>query len=162
MSLTRRFAWFAGLAALYAWFVVTATRAEAIAATVVALVVIPMLARVERIAGPIGAVTLEGWLTLSRRVPYAVVRESFDLLGPVLWRAIVKRERVRGRWIALRYEPDSDDARGGFGRRALVIFGSNLTPNAIPLGVENERGRLVEHQIVYRRESGADDPRYPI
>jgi hypothetical protein len=90
------------------------------------------------------------------------VRESFDLLGPVLWRALVRREPVRGRWIAVAYESDYAGLADDFGRRTLVIFGSNLTPNAIPLAVDEVRGRIVLHQIVPRRESAADHPRYPI
>ena len=119
-----------------------------------------LLGRIESITGSAATVPVAGWLALVRRVPYAVVRESCDLLGPVLWRAIVRRERIAGRWIAVRYEKDR--GRDGFGRRTLVIFGSNLTPNAIPLCVDNDRGLLVEHQIVFRRESAADDPRFPI
>ncbi len=158
----RRVAWLIGLALLYLWFVVTATRDEAIAALVVALAVSLMLGRIERITQCFATAPLAGWLALVRRVPYAIVRESLDLLGPVLWRALVRRERVRGRWIALRYEPDGTEPSDGFGRRTLVVFGSNLTPNAIPLGIDNERARIVLHQIVFRRESAADDPRFPI
>ena len=150
------------LVVIYLWFVVTATRDEAVAAVIVALVVTLFLARLERITACSARVPLAGWFELVRRVPYAVVRESFDLLGPVLWRAVVRRERVSGRWIALRYESDARGAQDGFGRRTLVIFGSNLTPNALPLCVDDERERIVLHQLVYRRESAADRPRYPV
>ena len=160
MFLWRRIAWFAGLTVLYLWFVVTGTRDEAIAALLVALAVTLFMQRIEAITGSAATVPVAGWLALLRRVPYAVVRESYDLLGPVLWRAVVRRERIAGRWIALRYEPDRES--DGFGRRTLVIFGSDLTPNAIPLCVDNERGHLIQHQIVLRRESAADDPRFPI
>jgi hypothetical protein len=162
MRAARSTAWFVSLVILYMSFVVTATRDEALAAVVVALVVTLFLVRLERITECRARVPLVGWLELARRVPYAVVRESFDLLGPVLWRAVVRRERVAGRWIALRYESDANGARDGFGRRTLVVFGSNLTPNALPLCVDDERERIVLHQLVYRRESAADRPRYPI
>ncbi len=154
--------WFACLVVLYMWLVVTATRDEALAAVVVAGVVTLFLGRLERITQCAVRAPLAGWLALAARVPYAVARESFDLLGPVLWRAVVRREGVRGRWIAVRYEPDSNGAKDGFGRRTLVVFGSNLTPNAIPLSVDDARGRMVLHQIVPRRESAADHPRFPI
>ena len=154
--------WLICLAFVYGWFVVTATRDEALAALAVAVVVTLFLARLERIAQCSARPPLAGWLALVSRVPYAVVRESLDLLGPVLWRALVRRERVRGRWIALRYEPDADGALDGFGRRALVVFGSNLTPNAIPLSIDGVRGEIVLHQIVHRRESAADHPRFPL
>ena len=158
----RAAAWFVALLFTYLWFVVSATRDEALAAIVVALVVTLFLVRLERITGCTPRAPLAGWFALVRRVPYAVVRESFDLVGPVLWRALVRREPVRGRWIALRYASDDGGASDDFGRRTLVIFGSNLTPNAIPLSVDDARERIVLHQIVPRRESAADDPRFPI
>ena len=154
--------WFVTLLLIYLWFVVSATRDEALAAIAVALVVTLFLVRIERITGCSPRVSPAGWLALVQRVPYAVVRESFDLLGPVLWRALVRRQRVRGRWIAIRYESDGDGATDGFGRRTLVIFGSNLTPNAIPVAVDDARERIVLHQIVARRESAADHPDFPI
>ena len=154
--------WFVTLLLIYLWFVVTATRDEALAALAVAVVVTLFLVRLERITGCAPRVSPAGWFAFLQRVPYAVVRESFDLLGPVLWRAFVRGEPVRGRWIALRYESDRDGATDDFGRRTLVIFGSNLTPNAIPLCVDDARERIVLHQIVPRRESAADHPDFPI
>ena len=154
--------WIGILLIAYAWFVVTGTRDEVLAAAAVALVVTLFVARLEHVTRCSPQAPAAGWLALVTRVPYAVVRESFDLLGPVLWRALVRREPVRGRWIAVRYESDGAGVADGFGRRTLVIFGSNLTPNAIPLAVDDERERIVLHQIVARRESAADHPRYPI
>ena len=61
----------------------------------------------------------------------------------------------------MRYEKGTG-GQDDFGRRALVVFGSNLTPNALPLAVDDARERIVLHQIVPRRESAADHPRYPI
>lgn len=144
------------------WFIVTATRDEALAGLAVAAIVTLFLIRLERITRCAPRVEFAGWFALVSRVPHAVVRESFDLLGPVLWAAVIRRKIVRGRWIALRYESGGNGTADNLGRRTLVIFGSNLTPNALPLEIDDARERIVLHQLVFRRESAADHPRYPL
>ena len=160
--IARRLTWFVGLALLYLWFVVEATRDEALAALGCAAVVSFVLSRVAAQAGRPASAPVAGWRAIVLRVPFAAVRESVDALGPVLWRAIVRGERSPGRWIALRYESDEDGARDGYGRRTLVVFGSGLTPNACPLGIDDGSERFYLHQLVRRRESAANDPRYPL
>lgn len=152
----------AALALAYLWFVDEAIVPEAIAALVVGACTWAAFERVlreERVAASLSPACLKPLLA---RIPYAALRESLDLLGPVLFRALVRRERVAGRWIALRY--DGRDASEGReqARRAFVVFASNLTPNALPLDIDPHGGRMVLHQLVYRRESAASDPVYPI
>ncbi len=160
MRIIRHLAPFVAFAGIYFWFVAQPSRDELIAAGVCAAIVAAFLSRVYGVIDCRPRASLAGFAAILIRVPPAVFRESFDILGPTLWRALVRRERVRGRWIALRYEPD--DGRDGYGRRALVIFGSGITPNAFPLAIDGERGWLYLHQLVARREAAADHPRYPL
>ena len=165
MRIVRNVAAFVAVAGLYMWCVAAPSRDELIAAVICAAIVIAFMQRVSVLAfrqrgKSAPRADPAGFGAIIARVPLAVVRESFDILGPTLWRGLVRRESVRGRWIALRYEPD--DGSDGYGRRALVIFGSGITPNAFPLCVDDVRGRLYLHQLVARREAAADHPRYPI
>ncbi len=160
MRIVRNIAAFVAIAGLYLWFIAAPSRDEVIAACACSAIVVAFMQRVTRAVERVPSAPPAGLAAIFMRVPLAVFRESFDVLGPTLWRALVGRERIRGRWIALRYEPDN--AADGYGRRALVIFGSGITPNAFPLAVDGELGRLYLHQLVARREAAAGHPRYPI
>lgn len=158
----RRLAIVLTCAVAYEWFVVEAILSEAVAAVAVGLAVLLVHERLVRVAPPNASISLACVRPFIQRVLPGVVRESFDLLGPTLWRALVRREAVSGRWIALRYDPGDPQTAGERGRRTLTIVGSNLTPNALPLDIDERAGRIVLHQLVARREAAAGDPRYPM
>ena len=73
-------------AAAYEWFVVEAILSEAIAAIAVGLAVLLVHERLVRVAPPNARVTLAFVRPFVQRVLPGVVRESFDLLVPTLWR----------------------------------------------------------------------------
>ncbi len=161
-QLGRRLAIVLACAAAYEWFVVEAIPSEAIAAVAVGIAVLLVHERLVRVAPPNARVSLAFAGPFVRRVLPGIVRESFDLLGPTLWRALVRREPTTGRWIALRYQAGDLDSADERGRRTVTIVGSNLTPNALPLDIDETSGRIVLHQLVARREAAAADPRYPM
>ena len=150
------------LAAAYESFVDEAIVSEAIAAMVVGVVTWLVAERILRVGRTRGRISLAFIRPFFSRIPYAAIRESLDLLGPVLWRSLVRHERVTGRWIALRYRACDRSKTYERGRRSIVIFASNLTPNALPLDIDIPSERMVLHQLVKRRESAAGDPTYPI
>lgn len=149
-------------AALYEWFVVEAILPEAIAALAVGVVVLLVHERLVRVAPPKARVSLAFVRPFVQRVVPGMLRESFDLLGPTLWRALVRRQAVTGRWIALRYDPVDADVAEERGRRTVTIVGSNLTPNALPLDIDERAGLIILHQLVARHEDAASDSRYPM
>lgn len=158
----RRVALVVTIAVLYAWFVDQAIASEAIAALLTGVAVVLLHERLVRVAPPDARAGLAALKPLVIRVFPAMIRESAELLGPVLYRAVINGEDVRGRWIALRYDPHDREPADEHARRAIVIFGSNLTPNALPLDIDGVTGRLVLHQLVTRREEAAGHPRYPM
>jgi len=147
------------LAFAYAAFIDQVTLQEACAGIACAFVIGAFAVRLERIVGDVPVPPFTGVVQLLVRTPLGIVREAWLILGPFLWRAMLTRGNVRGRWVEIHYEPER--AREGFGRRALVILASAITPNSIPLDVDAARGRVVLHQLYQRSEPGADDPRFP-
>ena len=154
----RRLGWFALLVVLYLWFVDEAIASEALFGLGAAFAVSLFLERIRRIAGDEAGVPWRGVGQALARVPTGLAYETWLVLGPVLWRAVRGRTDAGGRWIAVRYEPADDTA----GRRSLVVLGSGITPNAIPLAIEPEHARMVLHQLQPIRDPGADHARFPL
>jgi hypothetical protein len=135
------------------------TGEEAVAAFGCGIAIAAFLIRMEKICGELPLPPLAGIVAVVSRTPWAVLTEAWFLLGIVLWQRLALGRTIEGRWIELRYEPlpSHDDT----GRRAVVILGASISPNAIPLRLDESRGRLVLHQLYARREPGAGDARYP-
>jgi hypothetical protein len=70
---------------------------------------------------------------------------------------LVQREPVRGRVIAmpLGYGGDSPAARS---HRAVAVGFGSVAPNTIMIGVDEESGVLVVHQLVPTRKPSDLDP----
>lgn len=154
--------WFAGLGLAYAGFQHTLPPAELVSAGIAAaLGTVVMFASCRQ--SPQRFAARWDWLPIfARRLPGAVLYESWLLLGPVLWDALFGRgARVRGRYIALPFDAGGDDPRSA-SRRVAVIYGASVTPNAIPIFVDRNRGLLVLHQLKARREPGAGDREWPV
>jgi hypothetical protein len=161
-KLCRRLAIVGICAVVYEWFVVEAVGSELLAAVLVGFIVLLVHERLVRVAPPDVRTSLGFVGPFIHRVLPGIARESFDLLVPTLWRSFVSGEKLRGRWIALRYDYTDRSAADERGRRTIVVAGSNLTPNALPLDVNIAAGRLILHQLVPQHEAAASDPRYPM
>jgi len=153
----RRLGWFALLVVLYMWFSDAALATELSVALVSAFVLSLFIERVRSIVGRPAAAPAAGVAALGR-VPLGLVVEAWYVLGPVLAQALFRPGEFTGRWIAVRYEPADDTP----GRRSIVVLGSGITPNSIPLAIEPERGRMLLHQLKPVRDPGADHPRFPL
>jgi hypothetical protein len=154
------FFWAASLGFAYAGFENTMPPAELGAACFGALAGTAILASTAAM-GPQRFRARWDWLPIyARRLPGAVLRETWDLLGPVLGRALLGRP-PRGRFIALPFDAGGDDGRSA-SRRVAVIYGAAVTPNAIPVFVDRKSGLLVLHQLKHRIEPGAGDVSWPV
>ena len=77
------------------------------------------------------------------------------LLCAALWRRLVLRREVRGTFRAARYRPGAARASAA-GRTATEVWGS-LTPNRYVVGVDEDEGTILVHELV-----PADEPLDPL
>lgn len=86
------------------------------------------------------------WLALLRAVPWSVARDSAVVLA-VLWRRLVRRERVRGRFRIVRF-PAGDDDQEAATWRAFAIAATSVAPNTYVVGIDSENKTALVHQLV--------------
>jgi len=158
-DIRRAIFWCAFIIVGYFAFVDQVTDEEAVAALGCGIAIAAFLVRMEKICGELPLPPFAGIVAFVSRTPWAVLTEAWFLLGIVLWQRLALGRAVTGRWVEVRYEPAP--ANEDTGRRALVILGASISPNAIPLRLDESRGRLVLHQLYARREPGAGDARFP-
>lgn len=85
-----------------------------------------------------------GWLwLLARRVPRQALIDCARVLGVLL--DLARGQRVEGRMRALPFNVGTD-APLDAGRRALVVFGVSLAPNAVAVRFQDDA--LILHQLV--------------
>src|SRR4051812_34235340 len=95
--------------------------------------------------------SLRAWRVLPRAVPdvarltRAAVRQA--------WR----RDPVCGRVKAMPFGPTSDDPEGR-ARRAVAVGLGSIAPNTIVIGVDQERGLLLVHQLEMTDDPNDLDP----
>lgn len=82
------------------------------------------------------------WLRLPR-VAWLLARDSALLLA-ALWRAVVLRRDVRGRWRSERIDDGASPAARG--RRVFTVLAGSVAPNRVV--AETEGGRLHVHELV--------------
>ncbi len=96
--------------------------------------------------------------TIAARATTGALSETWLLLGPQLFSQLRGRAEG-GRFIRIAIDLKNESAEDA-GRVAGVLWASSFTPNALPLFID--RGHVVLHQIVRRREPHADDAEFPI
>ena len=79
-------------------------------------------------------------------LPRQVVTET-GIVFAALWRKLVHGQDPRSGFVAetASYGPDTPEGRM---RRALLIGGRSLAPNAFVLGIDRERDLMVVHKLV--------------
>jgi multisubunit Na+/H+ antiporter MnhE subunit len=89
----------------------------------------------------------------------AVARVPADLalLTVEALRQLSRPRRVRGAFLALRFEAGGDSAEDT-ARRALAEAAGSLAPNTIVIGVDRDRDVLLVHQLVRRPDPDRLDP----
>lgn len=157
----RTLVWFAALGFAYAAFQHTLPPPELVSACIAASIgTFVMTSLVKQVPARFAA--RFDWIPIyARRLPGAIVQETWYLLGPMLWKALFDRQHTRGRFIALPFDPGGDDALSA-SRRVAVIYAASITPNAIPIFADRDRGLLVLHQLKARQEPGAGDREWPV
>lgn len=88
------------------------------------------------------------WLLALRSVPGAVLRDS-ALLVPILWRRVSRGELPPSSFLAVGTAMAGDEPEAAT-QRALSIFGTSLAPNTFVIGIDQERGVALVHQLVPR------------
>lgn len=89
------------------------------------------------------------WVGLLKGVPIGVLRDS-GVLGVVLWRRLVQRERSRGAFRVVPFSGVGDDAESATWR-AFAIVATSITPNTYVIGVDRERKVALVHQLMPER-----------
>lgn len=96
---------------------------------------------------------LPWWLLGSWRLLYQIPQD----IAIVCWEALVQLlapRQVRGEFRAHRFDTTEASAQAR-GRRALVESVGSVAPNTIVIGIDDERGLLLVHQL--RRQGSAKD-----
>jgi hypothetical protein len=89
------------------------------------------------------------WLIDSWRLPGEIVRDTLVVFG-VLWRRLVRGERIQGRF---RTEPFrlARDHRRQAARRAVYTIGASIPPNAYVVGIDEEEHTVLLHELAPSR-----------
>jgi hypothetical protein len=152
--------WWALLSGLYLLLVFKTETAELVAAVVCGAISATGTELVRRH----GSVRLKlpgwGWLRAVATLPRHTVVDTWRLLG-VLWRVVVRREDVRGRFIALPFKGGRGRSPEAAGRRAVAKLVGSVAPNTLVVGFANEKERVLLHQLVDTGETPPCDPWEP-
>ncbi|MFZ0387920.1 MAG: hypothetical protein WAL22_19820 [Solirubrobacteraceae bacterium] len=103
--------------------------------------------------GFVEALVLPWWLLRGWRLLYKIPQD----VGTVCWEALVQLvapQPVRGEFRARRFDV-GEPSPTELGRRALVEALGSLAPNTIVIGIDDQRGLLLVHQL--RRQGSAQD-----
>jgi hypothetical protein len=98
-----------------------------------------------------------GWVPALVRLPMEVVVDTLLLCG-VLWRVIVRREDVRGRFVALPFKGARGRGREAASRRAVAKFIGSISPNTLVVGFAEKHDRVLMHQLVPTKQPPRCDP----
>jgi hypothetical protein len=98
-----------------------------------------------------------GWWRGMRRLPRELVVDTW-LLIVVLWRVVVRREDVRGRWITMPFPGVQGDGSEAVSRRAVAKWFGSVAPNTLVAGFEEDAERILLHQLVATDEPPVCDP----
>jgi multisubunit Na+/H+ antiporter MnhE subunit len=86
------------------------------------------------------------WIRRTWRIPVQVALDML-LVFAALVRHATGRKPVRGRWVAVPFEPGGDDPVDHT-RRGLAEAAVSVSPNSVAVGVDEEEGVLLVHQLV--------------
>ncbi len=86
------------------------------------------------------------WLRRAWRVPVQIARDTLTVFAALV-RHVTGRGRVRGRWVAVPFEPGGDDPVDS-ARRGLAELAVSVSPNSVAVGVDEDERVLLVHQLV--------------
>ena len=86
------------------------------------------------------------WVLRAWVIPWRTVRE-FGKLTLALWRGLVLRRRVVGRFVALDFRARGNDGRS-VARRAVVTIAGSFAPNTYVVDFDRQRDRVIVHELL--------------
>jgi hypothetical protein len=95
------------------------------------------------------------WLRRAFVLPWRALVE-FGLLVMALWRTLVLRRRVAGRFWAVPFPAGGTDSRSA-ARRAVFTVGASFAPNTYVVDFEKREGRVLVHRLVPPHPKHAED-----
>jgi hypothetical protein len=98
-----------------------------------------------------------GWLRAVATLPRNVVVDTW-LLTSVLWRVIVRREDVRGRFVTRYFRDAHRRTAEAAARRAIAKLVGSVSPNSLVVGFANDEELVLLHQLVDTGEPPPCDP----
>ena len=148
--------WWAALTVLY-WLLVFKTEPAELVAGAICGAISATGAELVRRHGSVRFAPGWGWVPSLASLPLLTVRDTFRLVG-VLWRVIVRREDVRGRYVALPFKGAHGGGTEGASRRAVAKFVGSVAPNSLVVGFAERHDRVLLHQLVPTDEPPQCDP----
>ncbi|HEV7664178.1 MAG TPA: hypothetical protein VGQ62_11630 [Chloroflexota bacterium] len=103
------------------------------------------------------ALRAQWFIILARRLPWHTLADCGRVLS-VLWRR-AKGEHVRGTIKRVPFDPGDSDDPYALARRALVVAGVSVAPNAVVVRIDGRD--LILHELVPTRQTVAD-PKWPL
>ena len=145
---------------LYGVLVGTGDPGELVAGPVAALLAVGAVFAVAAHVPPFRAAPGSFGLVLRRTAGKALV-DSVRVLA-LLVRGLVTGRRATGRLRTVPIDPGGDDP-GSAARRALVIAGGSLPPNALVVTIDRGSERMLVHQLIPSPEApGRGDREWPL
>lgn len=97
------------------------------------------------------------WLRAVAALPRLTIVDA-GRLGIVLWRVVVRREDVRGRFVSLPFAGAHESSPEAAGRRAIAKWFGSVAPNTLVVGFAERHDRVLLHQLVETAEPPRCDP----
>ncbi|HKO56465.1 MAG TPA: hypothetical protein VJ276_11345 [Thermoanaerobaculia bacterium] len=138
-------AWFAVLNVVWLALVVTLNWQEEIVG-VISAAIGATAAEAVQAQGLIQARVKLRWLAGMWILPWRVVQETWMVFA-ILTRALVRRERVRGRFVCEMFPHTGEDPADEV-RRALYKIEASIAPNTYVVGYDDDTGAMLLHQLV--------------
>ena len=138
-------AWFAVLNVVWLALVVTLNWQEEIVG-VISAAIGATAAEAVQAQGLIQARVKLRWLVGMWILPWRVVQETWMVFA-ILTRALVRRERVRGRFVCEMFPHTGEDPADEV-RRALYKIEASIAPNTYVVGYDDDTGAMLLHQLV--------------
>jgi multisubunit Na+/H+ antiporter MnhE subunit len=85
------------------------------------------------------------WLLHVWRLPWQTLKE-FGLVMVALWRIVVLRRGVRGRFVSIPFPVGGNDSRSA-ARRAMFTAGASFAPNTYVVDFDRSEGTVLVHQL---------------
>lgn len=95
------------------------------------------------------------WIGRAWRLPWQTLTE-FGRLMVALWRALVLRRRVVGRFSEVPFPVGGNDSRSA-ARRAVFTVGASFAPNTYVVDFDRREGRVHVHRLVPPHPKDVED-----